>query len=185
MKEIWKDIPNGECYEVSNLGNVRSKTRKIWNGKGYYIKQGCILKQSVSKKGYKVITKIRGLPTQQVHRLVAMTFIDNPNRKPQINHINGIKTDNRVENLEWCTNAENQMHAYNTGLNNRSKYHSGKPMKPVLKIDMNTGKIINRYNSVTAAAKENGLKSPSNIGAVCRGIKKSIGGFSWKYEEVV
>ena len=67
MKEMWKDIPNCIGYEVSSIGNVRSKDRRIWNGKGYFIKCGKTLKQSVSKKGYCVITHIKALPTQQVH----------------------------------------------------------------------------------------------------------------------
>ena len=79
MEEIWKDIPNCVGYEVSNIGNVRSKDRQIWNGKGYYIKHGKTLKQSISKKGYHVITHIQALPTQQVHRLVAM--VGNTERK--------------------------------------------------------------------------------------------------------
>jgi hypothetical protein len=82
------------------------------------------LKQHIDKYGYKRVNLfINNKNTQkQVHRLVAIAFIPNVENKPQVNHINGIKTDNRVENLEWCTNQENRNHAVNNGLHKHQKY---------------------------------------------------------------
>lgn len=124
--EIWLDIKGYEGqYQVSNMGRILSKERTVevlLRGRkttnkvfeklkvfysamgGYY---GVLLSQNGKNKSYRV------------HRLIAKEFIENPENKPYINHINGIKTDNRVENLEWCTASENLQHAYNIGLMNR------------------------------------------------------------------
>lgn len=105
--EIWKEVKDYEgMYEVSNLGNVRNfKTKHV-------------LKSSLSKKGYPKVNlwKNKGYKTRPIHRLVAIAFIKNNLYKPQVNHIDGNKTNNRLDNLEWCTQEENMRHAVDMGL---------------------------------------------------------------------
>lgn len=115
-QEIWRDIKGYEGkYQVSNFGNVRSLM--YHNTKG--IKRISLLKPATDGKGYLrcALSKNNILTTFKVHRLVAQAFIPNPNNYPQINHIDGNKKNNKVDNLEWCTNSINQIHAYSTNLN--------------------------------------------------------------------
>lgn len=113
MQEIWKDIQGYEgLYQVSNFGNVRSL-------KYNHTKEIKLLKPQTTPKGYLWVC-LKGKKVM-VHRIVANTFISNLDNKTQVNHINGDKTDNRKENLEWCTNSENQLHAYKLGLQTRTR----------------------------------------------------------------
>ena len=121
MKEIWKDIKGYEgLYQISNFGRVKSvaRFRKGKNGVPTYCRERIIKSRTNPKTGYVEIclSKEDNKKLFLVHRLVAETFIPNPGNLPQVNHINEVKSDNRVENLEWVTNAENIEHAIKTGL---------------------------------------------------------------------
>lgn len=100
--EIFKEIEGFSNYEVSNFGNVRNK------------KTGRVLKPKKNNCGYLEVSLRKDGKKKMfyVHRLVAIDFIENPRNKKEVNHINGIKTDNRVENLEWVTHQENQLHSF-------------------------------------------------------------------------
>lgn len=120
--EIWKDIQDYEgLYQVSSIGNVKSLSRT--KGKRTVIER--IVKTTISSFGYKrvVLSKDSALKTFCNHRLVAIAFIPNPDNKQTVNHINGVKTDNRVENLEWSTQQEQISHAIKIGL------HHGRPRR--------------------------------------------------------
>lgn len=107
MTEIWKDIDGYDgLYQVSNLGHVKSFRRG----------RERILKASPNSNGYPKVS-LGKCNNTFVHRLVATAFVPNPDDKPEVNHINGDKSDNRAVNLEWCTPSENTQHAFTTGLN--------------------------------------------------------------------
>lgn len=121
MNEEWKNILGYEnFYQVSNLGNVRSIERTFVNSRGE--KRALVagpIKAHGNHKGYSKV-KLCGLSKRKnffIHRLVAVAFLENPLNKEQINHVDGVKTNNKVENLEWATASENNKHAIATGLN--------------------------------------------------------------------
>lgn len=120
MEEIWKSIAGYEgCYEVSNLGNIKSLSRTVVAGPNSLrtVKE-IIRKQRLCRKGYcRVGLSIESLKVNHsVHRLVAEAFIPKVEGKDQVNHIDGVKTNNNISNLEWCTGTENIHHAFSNGL---------------------------------------------------------------------
>ena len=123
MEEIWKDIKDYEgVYQVSNLGNIRSLSRNIIQehfSKNKYFRsvRYRIIKSAINRCGYKTVSLCYNgkKKTKSIHRIVAEAFIPNLNKLPVINHIDGDKTNNKVENLEWCTYKHNTMEAIRLG----------------------------------------------------------------------
>jgi len=118
-KEIWKDIPSYEgSYQVSNHSRIRSLDRIVPHKRqGSKFIDGQIMKTTHDTKGYLQV-HLSGTRNSHhsAHRIIARAFIPNPENKPQVNHRNGVKDDNRIENLEWCTQSENMRHALDTGI---------------------------------------------------------------------
>ena len=173
MTEIWKDIVGYKgLYQVSNLGRVRSLGRfdslNRWH-------DGKILSDCDNGNGYRVVGfNVDGKQKLfTVHRLVALAFIPNQTNRNCINHIDGNKSNNSVENLEWCTSSENMIHAVNKGLLD----DFGR--KKILCVE--TGQI---FNSIKEAEKWVGVKG-SRISNVCRLKRgcKTCGGYHWRYAE--
>lgn len=175
MKEIWKDIKGYEgCYQISNLGNTKSLERYVnTNGNSKRLVKEKILKKTIDNTGYYVVSlwKNNKHSRPHVHRLVAETFIINQNNKPYINHIDGDKLNNNINNLEWCTPKENNIHAYQLGLN--------PSCKKVNQYDLN-GNYIKTWDSIKDA---NDYYKTTHISECCNpDSKRNIAkGFLWKH----
>ena len=131
MQEVWKPIYGYEgIYEVSNFGNVRSVDRIDFAGRHLKGK----LFSTKAKEGYVTVrlSKNRNITTFKIHQLVAEAFILNPEGKHCVNHIDGNKQNNHVENLEWCTHSENMKHAFKTGLSKPKRKLDDRAIKAIL-----------------------------------------------------
>lgn len=126
MEEYWKDIEGYEgLYKVSNLGRVKSLSRYHWNGSGWCKSKDRILKPRIdkNKKTYYSVQLVKGGHKNgiRIHRIVAKTFIPNPNNYPMVNHKNENKLDNRIENLEWCDGKYNSTYGNMKEVNKRKR----------------------------------------------------------------
>ena len=174
MVEVWKDIKGynyySGLYQVSNLGRVRSLTKlKRYRNK--------IKSQRIKTTGYFVTDlKYNNIKkTAMIHRLVAYAFINNPHNKAQVNHIDGDKLNNSVDNLEWCTNLENNEHARRTGLINdygENSCHAILSKKEVVEI---------RKKYATGDYMQKDLAKEYNIGYV--EIHRIVRNKRWKHME--
>lgn len=190
MEEIWKDIPEWEgFYQASTFGRVRSVDRVLMtqNSHGFLSPRkhkGKIISPNTNNRGYLYLCLCKDNNHHwfdKVHRLIAMTFLPNPNHLSDVNHKDGDKLNNKVDNLEWCSHSENQKHALRTGLNIKP-YAAGRYKKAVLQIDPITKNVIAEFDSITAATLYFGKTNITNIGSVLNGRHKIAYGFEWKYK---
>jgi hypothetical protein len=168
MKKLIEEFPNYEIdsntLEVKSLGFPGTKYHKPR-----------ILKQVYDKStGYYLVTLVDGAGVRKnrfIHRLLALTFIDNPLSKPQVNHVDGVKTNNKLSNLEWATSSENSQHAVDLGLTT----YVGKPVEQLY-----NGEVINTFPSLQQAGRAVNTY-PQNIYKVCTFKRNTAGGFGWRY----
>lgn len=160
--EIWKQIhienTNDKKYFVSNLGRFKNSRGRIMDN--YKLNDNGYIRIVICNKTY------------ILHRLIALVFIDNPENKSQVNHIDGNKINNAVNNLEWVTCQENQIHKHKTGLGNNFT-------RKIIQYTLDNI-FIKEHKSISSASKYTNI-SKSSISGVLRGKRKTSGGFIWKY----
>ena len=197
MEEIWKDIKDYEgLYQISNFGRVKSLKRKVKNKNGYRIVEEKILKNLINDMGYYTVNlrKDNQNNIKLIHRLIAENYISNKNNYPIINHIDGNKLNNNIDNLEWCTYSHNIKEAFKLGLNKytykenfkhdywknkKGKEHS--KSKSINQYDVE-GNFIKEWESLTQASRELNINL-IYISNVCRGKQRVAGGYKWKFKE--
>lgn len=160
-RQIWKSVVDHEgLYEVSNRGNIRSLHKETKE-----------LSIANSKRGYRVVSlyKDGNATMKNVHQLVAQAFIPNPDNKPCINHKDFNRLNNYVENLEWCTYAENNLHSIEEGKKGRTVIQFTKD-----------GEFVQQFDSIKRAESHTGIAS-QNIGKVCKGEREFAGEYKWEY----
>jgi len=184
MKEEWKNIEEFTNYQASNTGKIRNTIFQNNIVKKEKIKEIIPHKQN---SGYLIVSLYKNGKhyNRSVHRLVAQTFISNPNNLQQVNHKDGNKENNCVDNLEWCTQSENMKHAYKNGLTKaQATGRYGKNNLKAIKINMldkNNGKLLKQFGSIIDGAKYVGASKSCHIVSCCKGRLKSAYGYRWEY----
>ena len=160
--ETFVKVVGFDNYEVSNLGKIRN------------IKSRRVLKPQLRRDGYLMhgLWKNNKKKHLLLHRIVATAFIDNPEEKPQVNHIDENKLNNNLSNLEWCTARENIVHG------TRTKRSAEKCSQKVIQLDLNDN-VLNVFKSMVQAGRETGIPT-GNISRCCNGKLKSAGGYKWR-----
>lgn len=180
--EEWRDIEGYEgIYQVSNEGRVKSLERvQIYNDGQVHKYKSKILKQTQDKDGYLMVCLCNNIKrkTCKVHRLVAQTFIPNPNNLPEVNHKDECKTNNSVENLEWCNHSYNNTYLDKNKRGGITRMNNGKT-KIVYQYTLD-GKLINVFKSSRDAERNNNYNHSSICNCIC-GRTKTYKGFIWKY----
>ncbi len=161
--ETFVKIEGFEKYEVSNLGKVRN------------IKSGRVLKTSLNNNGYLRLFLCKNNKRKHLylHRIIATAFIDNPDEKPCVNHIDENKLNNDLSNLEWCTARENLIHG------TRTKRAAEKCFKKVIQLDLNDN-VLNEFESMKQAERETGVSVRRISDCCCNEKRKSAGGYKWR-----
>lgn len=171
--EIWKDIKGYEgVYQVSTTGRVKSLARLIKKEKGTWNLKERILVANVDCLGYHRagFSQRKQRKYFGIHRLVAEAFIPNPDNKKEVNHIDGNKSNNHVNNLEWATRSENMKHAVDNGLVTHLKKSSDNKKKKIYQFNRR-GELIKVFNSLGEASEETGV-SKAYISQLCSGTRK-------------
>lgn len=214
IEEVWKDVVGYEDrYQVSNIGRIRSKDIVLHKSDGKLEpRKGRIVKLQLTKKGYLQYLFSNGTSESRklmrIHRVVAMAFIPNPFNKPNIDHINTIRTDNRIENLRWCTQSENNLNpitrkrigearkGWCPSEETRRKIGNafrGKHLPEerkqklalrgweIVMFDLQ-GMFVKEYRASSIASKELSI-CHSHITASCSGTRKSAGGYQWRWKK--
>lgn len=182
-QEIWAPVAleNFKCsYEVSTTGKVRSIERYRYFKDNQRVKlKSVLLKAAMSEKGYHQVI-LRNSPhnrTIKIHQLVALTFVPNPDSKPFVNHKDGNKLNNCVENLEWVTHSENMLHCY--WVTKRMKQSN--PARPINQFDAG-GNVVKTWPSMQHIRRELGY-TLSPIRHCLLGAQKTSRGYAWKYAD--
>ena len=176
MQEEWKNIPGYDgLYQVSNFGRIKSLSRKVKRDNHSLLVKGRVLKQYVTNTGRLEVHLSRNGVWKHclVHRIVAITFLKNDNSLPQINHINGNPRDNRLENLEWCSQSQNEIHKiHNLKINNPSLLRQPKKILLVEREEI--------FNSLGEACRNTGVPLHILFNRLKTG-KPDKNGHHWEY----